>query len=59
MTIAKQNGEFVCTCNDCGKEYPGGCEDDFRAFVDTLKDAEWSIEKRDDTWTHYCPECSL
>jgi hypothetical protein len=55
--IRRVRGELVAECDDCGAEYAGGVQDDFRAFVDEIKDAGWQIYKDGDDWCHRCPEC--
>lgn len=56
--IRKHKGELIAECNECGAEYAGGCQDDFAAFVQELKDEDWQIAKEDDEWVHRCPSCS-
>lgn len=56
--IRKVKGELVATCTDCGEEHPGGCQDDFAAFVQEIRDAGWRIGKDGDEWWHRCPACA-
>lgn len=55
--IRKVRGEFVAECNDCGDDYAGGTNDDFRDFVEELKSEDWTIRNEDGEWCHYCPSC--
>jgi hypothetical protein len=54
--IYRSKGELVCECNECGEERYGGTQE-FRDFVEELKDASWSITKDGDEWRHVCPDC--
>ena len=54
--IRKEDGEFVAMC-ECGEFFSGGTEEDFRRFVQQLKDAGWKVRKEEDEWLHICPEC--
>ncbi len=59
MTITKHDGELIATCDDCGDEHAGGCQDDFRKFVQELQELGWKISKDEDgQWTHTCPACN-
>lgn len=55
--IRKEKGELVASCDECGAEYPGGVQEDFRAFVEELKRDGWQIKKDGEEWLHICPEC--
>ncbi len=55
--IRKEKGELIAECSECGEDFPGGVQDDFRAFVEELKAAGWKIKKDGDEWLHICPEC--
>lgn len=57
--IHRENGEFICECSECGMEEFGGTLDDFREFVQQLKDTDWRIRKDDESgeWLHICPDC--
>lgn len=55
--IRREKGELIAECDECGAEHPGGTQDDFRAFVQELKDEGWRIGKDGDVWTHTCPDC--
>lgn len=56
--ITRQRGELVCECDEgCGTEFPGGVQEDFRAFVAELKAAGWKVEMVRGEWTHTCPDC--
>ncbi len=56
--IRKVRGEFVAECNDCGTEYAGGVEEDFRAFVEELKREGWRVSRDGDgEWIHRCFSC--
>lgn len=57
MTIERQHGELVMTCDECGTEFCGGCEDDFARFVQDAKREGWKVLKEGDEWLHNCPEC--
>lgn len=57
MTIRTLKGELVCTCDECGTEEYGGCQDSFRAFIEELKALGWQPHKTEDGWEHTCPEC--
>ncbi len=55
--IRKEDGELICEC-ECGETFPGGTEDNFRTFVQHVRDAGWKIRKDEDgTWLHICPGC--
>ena len=55
--IRKEDGEFVCECNECGIEEFGGTMEDFREFVQQLKDTGWKIRKLEGEFMHFCPDC--
>ena len=55
--ITKQRGEFVAECNECGEEFAGGTEEDFKEFVAELKASGWRILKDGEEWQHICPDC--
>lgn len=55
--IRRSNDEFIAECTECGTEFAGGVEDDFRAFVQALKDAGWQVRNNDGEWEHYCEDC--
>lgn len=57
MTIRKSKGELVCECDECGTEEPGGTQDDFRTFIEALKQDGWKIRKEGEAWEHICPDC--
>jgi len=57
MSIRRDKGELVAECDECGTEFPGGVQDDFRTFIQELKDAGWKIRKDGETWEHICPDC--
>lgn len=57
--IHRVNGEIVATCNECGAEFAGGVEDDFRIFIRALKDAGWKTENNNGEWEHFCEDCKL
>lgn len=57
--IRKSKGEFVATCEDCGAEFFGGVQDDFRAFVEDMKAEGWQVRKNGEDWEHYCEDCTL
>lgn len=57
MSIRKERGEFVVECCECGMEEFGGTIDDFKEFVQQLKDTAWQIRKDGDEWIHTCPDC--
>jgi hypothetical protein len=55
--IRKSKGEFVVEC-ECGEKMYGGTIEDFREFVDSIKEAGWRVEKAGNgEWIHDCPEC--
>lgn len=56
--IGKKKGEFVATCEDCGAEFYGGVQEDFRAFVDEIKANGWTVRNNDGDWEHYCEDCT-
>ena len=56
--IHRDKGELVVECDTCGTEDYGGCQDDFRAFVEQIKAAGWRIKKDGQTWTHLCDSCA-
>ena len=63
--IRRQRGELVAECDGCGAEFPGGCQDDFREFIQDIKDAGWRIVRGEDedgegngSWEHYCEDCA-
>ncbi len=57
MIRNERDGELVVECNECGTELYGGSED-FRDFIQSLKDDGWKIRSEDGDWCHYCPECN-
>ena len=57
MITTEPGGEFVATCNECGHESYGGCLQDFRAFVASLREDGWKIVKDGDEWKHSCQRC--
>lgn len=57
MSIHRENGELVASCDDCGHEYYGGTLD-FSDFIRELKNEEWRIVKDGDQWRHFCTDCT-
>lgn len=55
--IRNNKGEFVAECSECGAETYGGTEDDFRAFVEQIKEEGWKVRKDGEDWLHICPDC--
>lgn len=55
--IRKSKGELIAICSECEAEFPGGVQDDFRAFVEELKATGWKVRKVEDEWEHVCPGC--
>jgi hypothetical protein len=56
--IRKSKGEFMAECDGCGHPEYGGTLDDFREFVEDLKEQDWKIRKVEDEWQHFCPDCT-
>jgi len=57
MIGKNSEGEFYCSCSECGAELYGGVEDNFLEFVEWLKAEGWHIRKEDEEWLHLCPNC--
>ena len=61
MSISKdKSGEFEARCDEegCKERAYGGVEDDFRRFVQHLKDEGWKISRTSaGEWIHACPSC--
>lgn len=46
----------VVTCDGC--PYTEDFEGTFQEVIDEMKDQGWKITKTEDTWEHYCEDCS-
>lgn len=55
MSIERQRGICVPTCDRCGAELPG--EFDFYDAVSAKKDAGWKSRKVNGEWEDICDEC--
>lgn len=55
--IRREKGELIAECTECGTEFAGGVEDDFRAFIQSMKAAGWLVRKDGEDWEHLCEDC--
>ena len=55
--IHREDGELMAECDGCGEEHAGGTLE-WSEFIADLKLCGWRIRKVDDSWEHYCEECS-
>jgi radical SAM protein with 4Fe4S-binding SPASM domain len=57
VTIARDNGDVVFECDQCG-EILEGITSDFNAAWNRAKREGWKAVKQSDAWEHSCPKCS-
>lgn len=62
MTIDKQHGRYVASCDTCGEEITGSGDLSAAAFdeiVSEVRSEGWRFDKkiRGGTYEHYCPKC--
>ena len=55
--IERQHGKIQIECDSCGQVFDGDTDDWDVVWTDA-KDEGWRARKRDDKWTHACPECA-
>lgn len=58
MSVDRQYGKVVFTCDECGDDLETG-EGDFLAALQFMKEEGWqTVRNADDTeWVHICNEC--
>ena len=59
MSIEKQKGKIILTCDECADTYDEYDADDFKQMIKDAKTDDWKIFRDDDTdeWLHWCPNC--
>jgi len=55
MSIEKEYGKFIPTCDNCGRTLDE-C-DTFDDAVEAMAVKEWTRAKVDGEWTNKCPNC--
>lgn len=54
--LDRQKGNIIWQCDECNETLDTGTSD-FDAAKNLLKRERWAVEKVDDTWEHFCPDC--
>jgi ribosomal protein L37AE/L43A len=54
--LEREHGDIVWCCDGCG-EVLDTHTGDFDAARNVLTRNRWRAQKRDDEWTHLCPDC--
>lgn len=60
MIRKDKSGEFVASCDEegCRAKAYGGVEDDFRRFVEQIKDEGWTVSRTSaGEYEHRCESC--